>query len=220
MSRSSLKSLGVLVLVVVGTMSVVASSAQAKWLLLKNGQSVLLLKLDLTLSSTELLVPELGLAINCEGGSGDLHLSMLEGHSSIYGSASGTLKECHDLNFGEVCDVYGLAQHRIDFEAGGFAGMEGEKVSISLWNVGLAHIEFFGEECPLTELWGTVFGSINLSVLNPLQAAQAHTIQLDEQDLEFGESGPVELHDGEEGLVTGSLNEIFGSSWAIHLVGL
>lgn len=223
MRRGHLEILGLSLLALVGVMAVSASAAQAKWLLLKDGVSVLSQSFNFTLGTVELLVPNVGIEILCKGGTGTTNFSLDATHTKLSGSASWQFSGCEDVNYGEVCTVEGVGDSagKISVALTGTGIMEGEKVLIDAASSEFLNFQYLGEECPFTELDGRVSGEMTLEVLEPLKEAALHQVHLVKQNLFYGGES-AEWHAGppSAGTVLGSISTLNGEKSAIHLVGL
>ncbi len=225
----NLKVLGLSLLALVAVMAVSASAAQAKWLLLRNGTSVSSLNLIAEAEEGELLVPELGIAIHCEGGKGEVNVETTEGNKKLLASASPEFQGCTDLNFGEVCTVQGKGDPvgTIGASGTGVGSMEGEKVFVTAASTGeapFADVVYGGEECPLVEIDGRTFGFVEFEILNPLADTLLKEVHISDEELTFGNS-PAELHmfdkeTGEPLPLLGSITEATGATFGVHLVEL
>lgn len=216
-----LKSLGLSLFVLIACMVASTPAAQAKWLILLNGTSVLLLNLETKVGELEILVPWTGYGINCEFGLWKAHYSLNETHTGVKVVSSGPWKECGLLVFGEVCTVHSSGQKDGEILVSGTGGvsMEGSKVLESISSSEFTNIEFLGEECPLTEIDGRMSGSMTFEVANPTTNATSHGVTLVNYNLSVGEEEAL-LHNSSEGTVTGSMAEPSGATFAFHLVGL
>ena len=228
-----LKILGLSLLALVGVMAVSASAAQAKWLLLSNGASTNLVSVDVeTTEPGKLLVPELGLNIECQEGVGSVSIATETEEKVLSASGSVTFTGCKDPEFEEVCDVSSAGQPAgtIVASGSGLGGMNGKDDETETY----AKLEASGgkpfttvnytgegEECPLEEIDGRVSGYILVLVLNALASTNLKLGHVIHQGLKFGENEAI-LEDSkgnEQPLVTisrpGGVN-----TWGIHLVGL
>lgn len=207
-------------LALVATMAIGASAAQAKWLLLRNTDSVLHLALETQVLPEELLVQELGLEIYCSGGEGLLLLSLNGNHSVLTGTFTTSLSGCEVVDF-PFCTVNspGQATGLILASGSGTAGMSGNDVVPQFSSENFAEITIEGELCPLAEIEEVVSGSFHLLILDPRFEKLEHLAHLDELELNFGEL-EADLHSSEASSVLAHLEEETGVPWAISLVGL
>ena len=147
----------------------------------------------LKLFEGSLLVPGLGLNINCKEGNGTVTAKAESKTKKLTGTAAGKFTGCTDKNFGEVCTVMGRNSKgeadpngTISAEGTGEGSMTGEKVLVTAASSKFAKVEYLGAECPLVEVDGTVSGSITVEVLNPLEDLKLHAVDLVAQNLLFG----------------------------------
>ncbi len=196
-----------------------------EWTLLRNGVLVSSLILIAEVEEGELLVPELGLAIHCEGGEGAMHVETAEAGKKLLASAEPEFHGCTDLNFGEVCTVQGKGDPVGTIGAAGTAtgSTKGGKVFLTAESspeAPFADIVYGGEECPLVEINSRTFGFIELEILNPVVDTTLKQVHISDQELELG-SSPAELHmldpETEEPLsISGSITEASEATFAIH----
>lgn len=218
----NLKVLGMATLLLMGIVAMNASTAQAKWLLHRNGQSVLLLALNLSFSEAEFLVDEVGLHIVCSGGSGTGHLDLNQAHTSLTASTAVTFFGCKEVNFSEVCELYGggLKAGEILTKAEGSAYQTGiVDVTAEVISAGIGYVEFVGEECPLAEIDGSIYGTMVMLLLNMSTASSSHTIHLEEGFLYFGEYD-LTMHSSVSSRVLGTATESSSGTWKAVTVGL
>ena len=215
--------LGLSMLVAVTAMAVSASAAQAKWLVLLDGKSVSTIKLGISAPKGELLVPGLGLAIVCEGGTGSVSASLSNENKTLSGSASIIFSGCTDLNFGEVCDVSSIGDAAGTIKSGGegAAGMEGEEYFVDASSSEFTNITYTGEECPLTEIDGRVNGKVRVTLLDALKDTNLKVghVLVPPKSLFFGEEEAT-LHDTSGKPLLISFSHSPEKTWAIHLEGL
>lgn len=224
MSRKHLiKILGLSLLAAVGIMAVSASAAHAKWLMLRNGASVLSLELEVSLPLGILLIPGLGTELHCAGGEGGIAGSLSGDHKTLTGLAETTFSGCIDPIWNEVCAVGspGEPNGKIAASANLVAGMgEGqEEYFFNMTSSQFAKAEYRGEECPLTEINARVGGNARVDLLNAL----ADTTLKVGHFLSTGMTlwgGSATAHDGEGEILPISIEEVSGATWSLHLVNL
>ncbi len=228
--RGLIKAATMSLLVAVGIVAVSASAAQANWVLKKNKSSVSQLKLKGNVLLTELLIPELEIAIHCTGGNMLATLTSGGGGTTLSGTASATLTGCKLLEFEKICTVesLGAGAGKINYSFSGNLKMEGEKTFALVSNGEFTKISITGALCPfalegsLTMAFG---GSMTMNIVNPLTEQVNHLIEINDEELFYGEEEVV--LDGEllePGVHADStvvhMEEEIGSTWAVQLAGL
>ncbi len=215
-----LKIMGLSLLALTGVMAVSASGAQARWLILLNGVSVS----SITVSNVELrnriLVPSLGLQIECNESTGTVEWTTSEEAKKLTASGSSTNTGCVVLEFEEVCKVQssGKSSGSIFISGSGPVSMESEEVLMAkMTSSKFTNIELTGEECPYVEIDGTLSGSILKTVLEALQNRITRLTHLESSNLLFGKSA-AKLESNEGTAVLG--HETHVGTWAFHLVNL
>lgn len=217
-----LRILGLSFLALAGFMSLSASAAQARWLLLLNGVSVGSIDVNNLELQSRLLVPALGLAIECKESTGIDKWSTSEESKKLSVSGSSTSTGCVVSEFEEVCKVKSLGQSvgSIAISGSGPVGMEGAEVLIAkLSSSNFTDIILEGEECPFIEINGKVSGSILKTVLEALQNKVTRLTHLGSSGLSFG-GQPATLESNEGGAVLGHETHVGNGTWAFHLVNL
>jgi hypothetical protein len=232
-AKNLTKILGLSLLVAVGVMAVSASAAQAKWLLLRNGASVLLLELKGEVLLGELRVPGLNLNIHCKKGSATAHLELNAGptpaaHTVLTGTATGVFQECTVLEFSK-CTVKspGAANGEIKASGKGEGKMTGEEVYALVSSKEFASINVEGALCPFEGLIEQpVNGNAKLTVTDPLKDETTKLVKLDDDGLFFGnepatlEGELLEVGKPRDPWVLAHVKEASNASFAVHLVGL
>lgn len=221
MRGSHLKILCLSLLALVGVMAVSASAAQAKWLLLLSKASVLKQTFEFTINPAVFAVPGLGIEIACTGGTGTDFTQLNEAHTVQSGGAIAKFTGCKDVTFGEVCTLAspGEPVGTIVTSGTGSGSMEGEKVLVTTASSEFAKIQFFGEECPFTELDGKVVGSVTVEIADPLKDTASHEVEVVKYKLTCG-GEPVTFQAPGGGNVSGTLSTTTSQAAATHLVGL
>jgi hypothetical protein len=201
-------------------MAVSASAAQAKWLLLRNGVSVLKLDLKANILLARIVLPELGAEIHCTAGTGTMAASLSGDHKALSASMTATLTGCTDL-IGKACTVSSKGQPAgtIVVSGTGVGGMTGEEYFVDLASEEFAFVEYHGALCPFDEVEDTLSGEMRIDLPNALADTTSKTAYLLGKGLSYwgseaflaGSKGePISMH----------LTEVVGASWGMHLVGL
>lgn len=217
-------------LAAIGIMAVSASAAQAKWLILVNKTSVLKAKFDVQALLGELLVPNLGLDIHCNGGTGFVDAVLSSDHKTLNGSGQITFTGCTVLG-AKGCAVEGGGANPGEIVAtgSGTATMSGAKdVTVPLSSPEFAFVEIVGALCPFNEVGGEIAGDAHVILPDPTSKAVTHLGTADDLKLTFG-GEPATIHAGHNGISRASsestdvpihVTEQNDSLWAITLVGL
>jgi hypothetical protein len=215
--RNPIKTLGLLTLAVVAMVAVNASMAQANWQLKRNGTTVKTLNLTANLLGGELLIPGLGLGVNCTGGVATA--TLLNETTKLSGSTHASFTGCTVLSFPK-CIVHspGTPNGTILASGSGTATMSGEETYFLSESEEFTEINFLATACFLSGL--SLRGSVLLTLLESGQAAATHLAHLDEEELFFGEEEV--LIDGALGADTAlsHVSEESGQTWSIGLAGL
>lgn len=217
----NLKVLGLSLLTLVGVMAMSASASQAKWLLLRNGTSTLELNLSVIQSTAGELLTELGITINCTGGSGSVTAKLEEEHKKLVVSGKITFTGCTVLEFPE-CEVLGPKKGEIEASGSGIGIENGSgEVFADLSGTFVKLITFPKDvHCVLSDIEWNVKGKVHVKVLEPLANNKLHVGHLLDLGLDFF-GFTAELHaSGSKGPIPLSITESTGATWAVHLVNL
>lgn len=192
---SATKTLGLSLLALAGFMAVSVSAAQAEWLYLLNETSVSAITFHIEVLPGEMLVPGLGLSINCTSGLGSLAASLSEANKKSSGSSEITFTGCKVLGSEKNCTVEGPSKETIVVKGSGTASMKAgsKNVTFSLSSSNFATIAISGALCPLSEVEGALNGSLELTLFDPGPEEVNHLGTLDEILLDYGEE-PMTWH--------------------------
>lgn len=222
--------LGVSLLMLVGAMAV-SSSARAEWVLQKNSLPVEQLKLTGTYLESEFLFGlNLGIEVNCTGGTTSVTLKKQEKGKKVSVTQSARFTKCKMPVFEPPCylsaDPEGKELGQFTLEATGELIMEGSDVYASMSALPFATVYFsFGELCPLVEFESAVgfSGIAKLEISSPSMELKQRPIAFSEQEFWMGEE-EVDVHgsvaEGSDPWLLAHMGEETGSSWSIQLKGL
>ena len=188
-----LKILGLSLLALVAVMAVNASASQAAtWVLKEGGVEKTSITAAIKAPSGHLLVPGLGIDIECSSGSGSVTASGGK-TETLTGSGEITYTGCKDVNF-KTCTVRsepaGTPKGTIIAKGSGTGFMESTKTLAKLASKAgspFTTVVYEGAECPLTEVDGTVTGFVDVEIVEAATDSAIHTGVVQKQGLEFGE---------------------------------
>lgn len=210
-SKHLIKLLGLTVLAAIGTMAVGASVAQAKYVLLLNGQFVS--KDSFTLIILEVsLKAENGLKITCSGGTGNGTGELVESGKKVITSSSTSLKGCVWVGSEKTCTINDGGAGVINTAKKGELSMS----DASTYVVRSTSSEFTtiiteGVFCTIPEE-EVLSGTLCLKILEALADTKLKLVHLEAENLKLGNSKVTELS-GEIHVSDTDPNATFG----IHL---
>lgn len=205
-----------------GLMAINVSTAQAKWLILRNGVSVESIKETITIEEWRLLVPALGIQLLCKGGTGTFNLSG-GGGTALTTAKVLTLNGCVASEFEEVCKVRDstneVGSGKITFAGSGEGSMTGASVFFTASSTAgspFTNIIFEGGECPFVEIGGKTYGSLTFQILEPLTNVATHPTDVSSQNLQFF-GNPTVIENAAGGTLKGSLTDSGNQPLSFHL---
>lgn len=219
-------------LAAIGVMAVSGSTAQAKWLILENTNSISSITLNGAVNAGEILVSGL-LALYCTGGPAIATISTKEESEKLEISSTAILNNCivkdglGKENGNCTVNSVGEPAKRIEVESAGVATMPNAlAVSFLLFGSELVKIEINGALCPLDEFDASVNGAASLTMPEGVDKRTTHVFHLDEErdkegnSLLFYEENEADLNSAAAPVVLVSALAVSGNAWALALVGL
>lgn len=217
--KNLIKVLGLSALAIVAVTALSAATAQANWVLKRNGSSVKTLQLEASLLEKELLLPNLGLTIRCTGGAATV--AILNETTALSGSIHATFTGCTVLVFPN-CQVSSLEQAHgtILVSGSGSIGHFGGRALLLPESTSFSEIEVLGVLCPVDELHAVLNGALRFLILESESELTTHLAHLDDHGLFFGEEEA--FIDGPSGADTAlsHVTHTGGGTWSIKLINL
>ena len=223
----AVKAVQLILLATIAILAISTSAAQANWLLLRNKTSVLQLQLTGDVLLSKFLVPAVaGLELHCSGGAASVTTKLEKEHAILTVSGSAKLTSCVLVGAEKTCTVKspGAAAGELVLSFQGKLYMKGETTYSLISSEEFTTKVITGALCPLNETEEVVAGSIILTLLDPLTDAATHLVELDDDELLFGQEKLL-IHgelkgEEQEAAVLVHFKEVTAGTWAIHLVGL
>ena len=216
------KVLGISLLAIVGILAVNVSAAHATllWQLLKNGANAPnnTLTLIAFLPESELLVPGLGLTINCTGGN---VTTFVDGGGTLEVVFIAEFNGCTVLDFPK-CKVRSLITSPGSIQTSGWGlgslGSVANSVEALLASGGIPFTEILieNELCPFNETEAEVAGGLTLLILEALTSLEEHSVHIDDDELFFREQEAFIDGPGGSDTALAHFSDVTGGTWAIH----